>query len=184
MFEFFSSIYNIDINTIVNSLKKIFVIDLLFFQSDRNSYNWGILINKTNNKVQLAPLYDNSNIFNFNKPDILNKMIKNKDNEELIYLLAMENNPTLLQLHKGEDLFMPKDLLIENIDDDEVIQLMKELINKIDSYGLENLVNEIINDFPQILEKNMFKILITKLLTVNISLIKEKLLHNKIKLLK
>ena len=60
----------------------------------------------------------------------------------------------------------------------------KELINKIESYGLENLVNEIINDFPQILEKNMFKILITKLLTVNISLIKEKLLHNKIKLLK
>lgn len=184
MFEFFSSIYNIDINTIVNSLKKIFVIDLLFFQSDRNSHNWGILINKTNNKVQLAPLYDNSNIFNFNKPDILNKMIKNKDNEELIYLLAMENNPTLLQLHKGEDLFMPKYLLIENIDDDEVIQFMKELINKIDSYGLENLVNEIINDFPQILEKNMFKILITKLLTVNISLIKEKLLQNKIKLLK
>ena len=38
--------------------------------------------------------------------------------------------------------------------------------------------------FIQMLENNMFKILITKLLTVNISLIKEKLLHKKIKLLK
>ena len=158
--------------------------DLLFFQSDRNPYNWGILINKTNNRAQLAPLYDNSNIFNFNKPDVLIKMIKNKDNEKLIYSLAMENNPTLLQLHKGEDLFMPKSLLIENIDDDEIIQFMKELIKKIDSYGLENLVNEIINDFPKKMENNMFKNLIIKLLNVNISLIKEKLSYNKIKLFK
>ncbi len=184
IFEYFSSIYNIDLNIIINSLKKIFVIDLLFFQSDRNPYNWGILINKTNNRAQLAPLYDNSNIFNFNKPDVLIKMIKNKDNEKLIYSLAMENNPTLLQLHKGEDLFMPKSLLIENIDDDEIIQFMKELIKKIDSYGLENLVNEIINDFPKKMENNMFKNLIIKLLNVNISLIKEKLSYNKIKLFK
>lgn len=184
MFEKLSLIYNMDLNNIVISLKKIFVIDLLLFQSDRNSYNWGILINKRNKKVQFAPLYDNSNIFNFNKPDVLNRMIKNIDNEKIIYSLAMENNPTLLQLHKCEDLFTPKTILIENIDDDEVIQFMKELIDKIDNYGLENLVNEIINDFPRELQNNKFKILITKLLTVNISCIKEKLLHNKIKLLK
>lgn len=182
--EKLSSIYNIDLSSVVKNLKQTYAIDLLFLQSDRNPYNWGILINKSNGKIRFAPLYDNSNIFNFNKPIILNEMIKNIDNDQYIYSLSIKNNPTLLRVHKYEDLFTSKTLLIASIDNYDIIKYMEEMINKIDFYGLENIIDEIINNFPKKLQNTEFKKLVFRLLTINMSYIKENLLHNKIKMLK
>lgn len=179
IFEIFSLVNNMNFNLIINQLKETFAIDLLFLQSDRNSNNWGILFNQKDGRIRFAPLYDNSNIFNFNKPDILKLMRDNINNEELIYSLSMENNPTLLRLHKCEDLFIHKAELIEKVDDEETIKFLKLLITKIDNYGLTNLINEIIDDFPKKLKYDEFRILITKLLSSNITFIKERLLFNK-----
>lgn len=176
--EKLSSIYNIDLSSVVKNLKQTYVIDLLLLQSDRNPYNWGILIDKSTGKIRFAPLYDNSNISNFNRPIILNQMIKNIDNDEYIYSLSIKNNPTLLRVHKYEELFTSKSALFATIDDHEIIKFMEEMINKIDFYGLENMVDEIINDFPLKLQNAEFKKLVIKLLATNISYIKENLLYN------
>jgi len=56
---------------------------------------------------------------------------------------------------------------------------LEEIINKI-----KKVIKKIIKNFAKKIKNNIFKTLIIKLLTKNISHIKEKLLHNKIKLLK
>lgn len=45
------------------------VIDILIDNNDRNNGNWGILINETTGKYQLAPVYDNGNAFSSKASD-------------------------------------------------------------------------------------------------------------------
>lgn len=184
MFKIFSMKYGIDFSNIIRDLKKTYAIDLLFLQSDRNSNNWGILVDKKNNKVRFAPLYDNSNIFNFNKPDIIREMLKNKNDDEVLYSLSLKHNPTLLRIHPNQNLFTPKTELFQNIDDEEIIEYVRLLLEKIESFGLNNLINIVIDKFPTEIEEKNFQLLINKLLVLNIANIEKTILKNKIKILK
>lgn len=186
VFKTFAAVYNLDIDLVYikDNLKKIYALDLIFLQSDRNSNNWGILLNKNTGKIKFAPLYDNSNIFNFNNPNIVNKMLENIGDDQKLYSLALEKNPTLLNLYKTDDLFESKTILISKINDETVIEIMKELIIKIDNFNLNKLVHDIVGEFPNELTNNKFNLLITKLLLINISYIKDNLIQCKRKLLK
>lgn len=48
-------------------IKKMYVLDMILLQTDRNPYNWGIIVNEKDKIVELAPLFDNSNICGMNK---------------------------------------------------------------------------------------------------------------------
>lgn len=56
----------------VNGLKErfwdMFVIDTLINNNDRNEGNWGIILNKNNGNLRIAPVYDNGAAF-YNKMD-------------------------------------------------------------------------------------------------------------------
>ena len=56
----------IDIYNIMMNLKKMFIIDYLCAQSDRNWYNISFLLDENKKILKLAPLYDNGNIFCWN----------------------------------------------------------------------------------------------------------------------
>lgn len=45
----------------------MYVLDMILLQTDRNPYNWGIIVNEKDKIVELAPLFDNSNICGMNK---------------------------------------------------------------------------------------------------------------------
>lgn len=55
---------SIDIN---NALYDLFIFDVLTLQGDRHAENWSVIIEKDKKSIRLAPLFDNSNIFNLNR---------------------------------------------------------------------------------------------------------------------
>lgn len=56
----------INSNEILLQLEKMFILDYICCQSDRNWYNVAFLIDSNNNEMKLCPLFDNGNIFCWN----------------------------------------------------------------------------------------------------------------------
>lgn len=52
---------------IINKLINLLIFDIITSQGDRHSNNWGLIVNKNNMTLRLAPLYDNSNMCNLNR---------------------------------------------------------------------------------------------------------------------
>lgn len=174
IFEIISKKFGLDLNDAFSDLKKVYAIDLLLLQSDRNSNNWGILYNKRNKYIKLAPIYDNSNIFGFNNPDKVEKMKKSLNYEDIFYSILYESNITLLNLHRDSDYFISKISIIDNIDDKEILDYLKVYVKTIENIGIENLLDEIIQEMPM-QNYEEFKEIILKSLTLNIKYIKDKL---------
>lgn len=58
------------VQQIMDYLVKVYLFDVITIQGDRHIWNLGIIINSDTNEVRPAPIYDNSNIFNLNRPKI------------------------------------------------------------------------------------------------------------------
>ena len=56
---------------------RICIFDLLTLQTDRNPFNWGVIINRKKRQMRIAPLYDNSNLAYLNKPNFINEFLSN-----------------------------------------------------------------------------------------------------------
>lgn len=73
---YFSNHQNKDIivYTIMDYLVRVYFFDLITLQGDRHIWNFGVIIDKEN-RVRPAPIFDNSNMCNLNRPKtILNFM--------------------------------------------------------------------------------------------------------------
>jgi len=70
------------INGLYLKILDMCVIDTILLQTDRNPFNWGIIIDSTK-KVKIAPLYDNSNMANLNTPEFINKHISKINMDEI-----------------------------------------------------------------------------------------------------
>ena len=66
-------------SNLIKGLATIFMYDILTLQGDRHSENWGIIINHETGEVRLAPIFDNSNIFNLNRIKALKSILQNID---------------------------------------------------------------------------------------------------------
>lgn len=75
---------HIDENKILLQLEKMFILDYICCQSDRNWYNVAFLIDPKKSELTLCPLFDNGNIFCWNYKESVIKhqrdSLKNKNN--------------------------------------------------------------------------------------------------------
>lgn len=130
--KYYCEINNISFKPdVITELKKMFVCDIILLQSDRTPNNWGIVVDAITATMHLAPLYDNTNIMCFNKP--LNNLDLNK-----IYQL-----PTMLLATAKDSFFDYKLDLIKRIQDEELKQIFKECLNKIEALELEEILKRI-----------------------------------------
>ena len=101
-------------------------------------------------------------------------MKKSLNYEDMFYSILYESNITLLNLHRNSDYFMPKVSIINKIDDREILDYLKEYAETIENIGVENLLDEIIQELP-IQNFEEFKAIILKALTLNIKYIQDTL---------
>ena len=66
----------------MRDLSKVFMYDILTIQGDRHSDNWGLIVDHKTKKVRLAPLYDNSNIYNLGRMKAIKAISISFDNLE------------------------------------------------------------------------------------------------------
>ena len=70
---------------LVSRFWEMSIVDILIGNNDRNNGNWGLLYNQSENRYEIAPVYDNGNAFN------------NKTNDKRIEeLLARESHDVIL----------------------------------------------------------------------------------------
>lgn len=170
IFEILEYLTEIKFCSLIDELKKMYSIDMILLQSDRNSNNWGILYNNATSEVKLSPLFDNSNIFGFNKPDKIKEMINLKNSNKEFILSLYKDNFTLLRLHRDDNIFDSKLNMIYAVDDYEVISYLKKIIDEIESYGLDKLINYVFLESGIV--SSEFKELIFKSLNISIAHLK------------
>ena len=57
-----------------NALYDIFIFDMLTLQGDRHPDNWALIVNKNKKTVRMAPIFDNSNIYNLNRSKVVSQI--------------------------------------------------------------------------------------------------------------
>ena len=159
---------------IISDLKKLFAYDMMLLQTDRNPYNWGIIVDENSNKIRLAPSYDNSNFMGMNK---------NKDENAKYNLLDYYSMPKVL-LYDSKDSFFDKNSNILNkIDDEELIEIFRYFVSKLESINLDDIY--IIIEKKYHLEiPEMFKSIINTIYPENLNVIRNNFMKNKCKELK
>lgn len=75
----FNGYSNERMQEIVDSLVRTFVFDIITMQSDRHIGNWGIIYNEQTKDIGKCPLWDNSDILNLAKEDLLSYIRKFND---------------------------------------------------------------------------------------------------------
>lgn len=133
-------------------------------------------------EVKLSPLFDNSNIFGFNKPEKIKEMINFKNSDKQFISSVYKDNFTLLRLHRDDNIFDSKLNMIDAVDDYEVISYLKNIINKIESYGLDKLINDVFLESGIV--SSEFKELIFKSLNISIMHLKSAFNNKKKKFIK
>lgn len=72
------------VSKIMDNLVKIYFFDIITLQGDRHIWNFGIIIDEKGN-VRTAPIFDNSNMCNLNRPKTVNEfmtLVNNKKNND------------------------------------------------------------------------------------------------------
>jgi len=84
---------------ILKNLRKMFLLDIIMLQNDRNPNNWGVIKDSAN--MILAPMFDNSNCANFNHPDRdpfdINVLLKYQESDPCNVYELLKNNLGYLQ---------------------------------------------------------------------------------------
>ena len=140
---------------------KLYLYDIITIQGDRHIWNFGVIINKETNAVRPAPIYDNSNILNLNRPKISSflNILDSKNilstkklalQKEMVYnmlyhskLLFSANTEDFLSRKafdkKAKQLDSLKNFL--NKSDSETKQLLERYVSTLDEYGITNIIN-------------------------------------------
>lgn len=117
-----------------NSLYNIFIYDMLTLQGDRHPDNWGLIVNRKKGTVRMAPIFDNSNIFNLNR----SKTINNMDTE--INSVKKEKSPNKkerMQERIKRSIYHPKPRL--GIDSKRSNDYLKQATELVKQYSGEDL---------------------------------------------
>lgn len=128
-----------------NSLFELFIFDLLTLQGDRHSENWSVIVNKKENTIRLAPLFDNSNIFNLNRSkaittlsDLTQRLANPKlqsgkrDRMEKQLKKALYHPSTLLSVYGESGKYLEQAETFINLYSREDLQYLKEKIESLD----------------------------------------------------
>ena len=120
---------------------KMFIVDAIILNNDRNNGNWGLLVD--GEKISLAPVFDNGNAF-FNKrtTSIFEKRIVDDalvDNDIDVSCSFFTND--------SEHHIHPFDFM-KFSDDEMLIEYMKEFVDSVNM----SYVSEIINSIPEVFD--------------------------------
>lgn len=151
---------DIIVKQLMEHFVKLYLYDVITLQGDRHIWNFGVIINKETKAVRPAPIYDNSNILNLNRPKISSflNILDSKNilstkklalQKEMVYnmlyhskLLFSANTEDFLSRkafdRKAKQLDSLKDFL--NKSDSETKQLLDKYISILDEYGITNII--------------------------------------------
>ena len=142
----------------------MFVIDCFINNNDRHNGNWGIFVSEKENKISLAPVYDNGNSF-FPKHDEV-KMIKALENMKQIYMSG--RTPYFYNNKKIDSVKIIKNLSLKdnnlnfgNSEEDKFLKnisdnLQKAILRNVPKINMEK-INKIIDEIPE--EYNDIKVM-------------------------
>lgn len=153
-----------DIKEIKERFWDMFVVDCFINNNDRHNGNWGIFVFEKENKISLAPIYDNGNSF-FPKHDE-EKMIKALENMKQIlmngktpYFYQEKNVDSVKVIRnlslRGDNLKFgdsEEDKFLKDIADD----LQKAILRNVPKINMEK-INKIIDEIPE--EYNGIKVM-------------------------
>ena len=117
-----------------NELYNIFINDILMLQGDRHCSNWGIIVNWKTKSVRMAPLFDNSNLYNLNRSKVVANI------EERIESEKKERNPQKKSRKKAslrDSIYHPTPRL--TIDEETRNSYIKQVIQFAKTYSFEDL---------------------------------------------
>ena len=116
----------------------MFIVDALISNNDRNEGNWGLILNKENGNLRLAPVYDNGASF-YNKSDDIH--IKNiLDNEASFKQVAYESSVSIFS--KNGKKINPLKYIESKLDKDCNDALIR-IYPKIDLDKIKNIIDSI-----------------------------------------
>ena len=150
--------YNLNINNLdsqLNRIKKMMIIDIILLQSDRNPNNYGFMVS---DKLELSRVFDNSNAMSSNHIDrnpYINRPLLTVNNSSDCYYEELQKNKDFYR-----EIIMYTNYIEDNIED-----IFISMENKI-SYKIPATVKKYI--------KNIIKNNIDKIKKHNIELVKKK----------
>lgn len=194
--HYFSNYKNKDIivYTIMDYLVRVYFFDLITLQGDRHIWNFGVIIDKENN-VRPAPLFDNSNMCNLNRPKtILNfmgllespkrflsdKKVKFQKNiYNALYhskLRFSANSEDFLSNESVDKKVKPLDSLEQFLQrsDSSYRDLLVDYVSKVENYTIERILSET-EENNGVKFENKFKEYIIQAMYMNLENIKNKI---------
>lgn len=123
----------------------MFVVDALIGNNDRNERNWGLVLNKENAVLRLAPVYDNGAAF-CNKSDN-SKLQSFLDNENKFKQLAYDSSISVFSLN---DKKINPLKYIESMQNEELNQAVLRIVPKIDLKKIKDFFDTIPYEYNNI----------------------------------
>lgn len=121
-------------------LVKMFCLDTLFWHSDRNLWNYGVIVNEVSDKMRLAPIHDNSHVL---------KLEKGKEyiKEAIVSLISNEkvgemNSGYSFSLMDGESNSLEQLIKYYSLADEDTKIVIESIICEIDISKAVDSVNK------------------------------------------
>lgn len=149
------------VQQIMQSLVQLYLFDVITIQGDRNIHNFGIIINRDTNEIRFAPIYDNSNIFNLNRPKITSFLNLSRGSKYILndkkFALQKEISHNMLYHSKllfsanTEDFLSSSDSykkakhmdsleLFLKKSDRKTVELLEKYVSQLEEFGPENII--------------------------------------------
>lgn len=140
-----TNIYFRKIEDLRKRFYDMFVVDALIGNNDRNERNWGLVLNKENSVLRLAPVYDNGAAF-CNKSDN-SKLQSFLDNENKFKQLAYDSSISVFSLN---DKKINPLKYIESMQNEELNQAVLRIVPKIDLKKIKDFFDTIPYEYNNI----------------------------------
>ena len=124
---------------------KMFIIDALINNNDRNESNWGIIINKDTREIRIAPVYDNGASF-YNKSDD-NKFKNILEDDFKIKQVFFDSAVSIFEID-GKKINPLK--YIMSLENEDCNEALKTIVPKIDLNEIENIFKKLPNQYEGI----------------------------------
>lgn len=139
------------VENLMSQLVDIFIYDIFMGQSDRHSYNWGII--ESENGIEVQSLYDNERMFG-KEIEFFSLVGENLDEEAPIVFIDRILSPSetlleFIQVSSGEYLGRFKDK-IPLIEVENINQIISRVERRIESSIPMNVKKRIYHGFAQV----------------------------------
>ena len=116
----------------------MFVIDALINNNDRNEANWGLVLDKENGSLRMAPVYDNgASFYGKSNDDKLSEIIKN---EVKLKQVAYDS---CISIYTNKEKIMNPLKFMETMQNEECNQAILRIVPKIDLIKIKELIYSI-----------------------------------------